>query len=72
MSSYADYMEENGAIVALELEKAYDKVDYHYLIETLRTFQLPDLLINTVTTLYKHTKTSVIINGVCSQTFHVT
>jgi ribonuclease HI len=72
MSSYADYMEENGAIVALDQEKAYDKIDHHYLIETLKTFRLPDLFINTISTLYKHAKTSVIINGVRSTPYLVT
>jgi hypothetical protein len=72
MSAYADYMEENGAVIALDQEKAYDKVDHHYLIETLRTFQLPDLFINTISALYEHAKTSIIINGVCSTPYLVT
>lgn len=38
MCAYADYMEENGAIVALDQEKAYDKIDHKYLIRTLQTF----------------------------------
>jgi hypothetical protein len=72
MSAYADYMEENGAIVALDQEKAYDKVDHHYLSETLRTFHLPELFINTISTLYEHARTSIIINGVCSTPYLVT
>ena len=72
MSAYADYMEENGAIVALDQEKAYDKIDHHYLLDTLRTFQLPMLFIDTVGTLYKRAKTRVVINGVQSNPYLVT
>ena len=35
MCIYADYMEEDGAIVALDQEEAYDKIDHNYLISTL-------------------------------------
>ena len=48
MCAYADFMEQDGTIVALDQEKAYDKIDHHYLLETLRKFQLPDRFIQTV------------------------
>ena len=66
--SYGDYVEENGAIVALDQEKAYDKIDHTYLLDTLRTFQLPDLFTNTIQTLYDHART----NGVLSDPYPVT
>jgi hypothetical protein len=37
MCVYAEYMDEEGVIVALDQEKAYDKIDHSYLQETLRT-----------------------------------
>ena len=72
MCSYGDYMEENGAIVALDQEKAYDKIDHAYLLDTLRTFQLPNLFTNTIQTLYDHARTKIAINGVLSDPYPVT
>jgi len=70
--AYADFMEEDGAIVALDQEKAYDKIDHHYLLKTLEKFNLPRRFINTVQSLYRNAETSVIINGVASSPFRVT
>jgi hypothetical protein len=72
MCDYADYMEEDGAIVTLDQEKAYDKIDHDYLLTTLKTFNLPDCFISTVTNLYKHTYTTVTMNGILSNTYQVT
>ena len=69
--AYADYMEENGTIVALDQEKAYDKIDHHYLIATLKTFHLPDLFVTTIKSLYSHATTSIAINGVLSEPYRV-
>ena len=44
LCAYADYMGENGVIVALDQEKAYDKINHHYLLETLSMFNLPSAL----------------------------
>jgi len=69
MCAYADFMEEDGTIIALDQEKAYDKIDHHYLLETLKKFRLPDRFIQTVCSLYENTETAVIINGVASSPF---
>ncbi|KIM64467.1 hypothetical protein SCLCIDRAFT_15234 [Scleroderma citrinum Foug A] len=66
---YADFMEEDSVIVALDQEKADDKIDHHYLLETLKKFQLPDRFIQTVHFLYKNAETAVIINGVANTPF---
>ena len=72
MCAYADFMEENSAIIALDQEKAYDKIDHEYLIDMLKTFCLPDLFVNTIKSIYLHTSTSVAINGVLSKPYQVT
>ena len=71
LCAYADYMEENGVIVALDQEKAYDKIDHHYLLKTLESFNLPPLIIKTIQSLYKTASTAVLINGVVSSPFSV-
>lgn len=72
MCTYADYMEENRTIIALDQEKAYDKIDHEYLIDVLKAFRLPNLFVNTVRSLYTNASTSVAINGVQSKAYLVT
>ena len=72
MCVYADYMEENGAIIALDQEKAYDKIDHKYLIDALKAFKLPNIFVNTVGALYKNARTKVIINGIISNPYTIT
>jgi hypothetical protein len=72
MTTYADLMEEDGAIIVLDQEKAYDKIQHTYLFETLEAFHLPPLFVNTVKNLYKSAYTQVAINGFLSSPFQVT
>ena len=71
MIDYAETTEENGVIIALDQEKAYDKITHDYLWKTLNKFNLPNNFIKTVRALYENAKTAVIINGVISPTFNV-
>ncbi|EIW60974.1 uncharacterized protein TRAVEDRAFT_86246, partial [Trametes versicolor FP-101664 SS1] len=66
MISWAERNEVNGAIVALDQEKAYDKIAHDYLWCVLTRFGIPDRFVNTVKSLYANAKTSVLINGVLS------
>jgi ribonuclease HI/exonuclease III len=70
--SYADIAEENGAIVALDQEKAYDRIRHDYLWEVLKAFRIPQPFINVVKALYQNASTRVAINGVLSSPFKVT
>ena len=70
--NYAEVMEVDGAIVALDQEKAYDKIRHDYLWKCLDAFKLPGLFINTVKSLYANAYTQVAINGVMSTPFRVT
>ena len=63
MIHFAEAKEQNGLIVALDQEKAYDKIDHQYLWRTLETFQIPPYFINTVKSLYATAKTRIMING---------
>lgn len=72
MAAYADLMEENGAIIALDQEKAYDKIKHKYLFNTLEAFKIPPTYINTIKNLYKSAYTHVTINGFLSSPFKVT
>ena len=70
--NYAEITEEDGAILALDQEKAYDKIRHDYLWKTLEAFHLPQPFIRTIQALYSNAHTKVAINGVFSGTFRVT
>ena len=72
MIHYAEAEEINGAIVALDQEKAYDRVDHEYLWRTLGKMNFPMTFINTVKSLYDSAVSVVIINGVISKTYKIT
>ena len=71
MTNFAEISERNGAIVALDQEKAYDKITHPYLWKTLEAFKMPQLFIKTVKGLYKNTWTTVTINGELSSPYKV-
>jgi hypothetical protein len=69
---YAEATGNDGIIVALDQEKAYDKIAHDYLWKTLEKFALPQPFIKTIQHLYEKAETVVIINGVISTPFRVT
>jgi exonuclease III len=71
MVDYAEAVEQNGVIIALDQEKAYDKVTHDYLWKTLAKYNFPDVFIQTVRSLYESAETQVMINGVLSPSFKV-
>ena len=69
-----DYMERSnkkGVVVALDQEKAYDKVLHPYLWAVLEKFDFPPRFIKTIKALYTGAETSVMINGELSKPFPV-
>ncbi|KAF5325465.1 hypothetical protein D9619_009740 [Psilocybe cf. subviscida] len=72
MIVYAEAFKKNGLIVALDQEKAYDKIDHAYLWQVLGKFGVPDSVINTIKSLYTHAQTGVMINGHLSSHYRVT
>lgn len=69
--NYAEATEEDGAIIALDQEKAYDKIKHKYLWATLEAFNLPAFFINTIKALYKDAETKVAINGFISEAYKI-
>ena len=66
MINYAKVTEKNGLIVALDQEKAYDKISHEYLWSTLDKYSVHENFICTIRSLYESAETMVIINGVIS------
>ena len=69
---YTKATEENGVVVALDQEKAYDKISHDYLWLTLDKYGIPASFTNTVKSLYELAESLVIINGEKSSFFRVT
>ena len=71
MTKFAEITEKNGAVIALDQEKAYDKITHQYLWKTLESFNVPQLFTKTVKELYNNAWTSVAINGELSSPYKV-
>ena len=69
--NYAEVTKIDGAIIALDQEKAYDKIRHDYLWCILEAFHLPPPFINTLKSLYDQAYTCVAINGVMSTPYQV-
>jgi hypothetical protein len=68
---YGETYKIDGLIVALDQEKAYDRIAHDYLWKTLEAFGIPDQFIQTVKALYNGAETKVMVNGELSQPFRV-
>ena len=71
MTKFAEMTERNGAIIALDQEKAYDKIVHNYLWKTLEAFNMPKLFIKTIKDLYENAWTTVAVNGEFSSQYQV-
>jgi hypothetical protein len=54
-------------IVALDQEKAYDKIEHDYLWRALASYGMPEEFIRTVKALYSDAYTYVMVNGESSE-----
>lgn len=70
--SYAEAIEQDGVIIALDQEKAYDKVMHDYIWKVLDAFHLPETFTKTIKNLYAEANTVVMVNGERSSPFKVT
>lgn len=63
---------DNGAIVFLDQEKAYDKIRHDYLWKVLDHLNFPTSFIKAVKATYKNAYTQVLINGILGTPFKIT
>ncbi len=71
MIAYAEAEEVNGMIVALDQEKAYDRIDHAYLWDALKAYGFPEAFIRTVQSLYAGAISIVMLNGERSAEFSI-
>jgi hypothetical protein len=69
--NYAEAAEEDGLIVALDQEKAHDRINHDYLLRVLQHLGFPLIFCNTIKNLYSNAETVVMVNGEISEPFIV-
>lgn len=62
---------QNGIILALDQEKAYDRIDHEYLWKTLETYAIPGTFIRRVRNLYENAQTAIRLNGCATNRFDI-
>ena len=68
---YCEVEEKDGCIIALDQEKAYDKIDHEYLWIILRKYGFPTVFIERIMELYRDTKKAIMINGIVTRKYKV-
>ena len=71
MTDLCEITNQEGTIIALDQEKAYDKIRHDYLWQTLEAMNVPSGLVNTIKSLYSKAETTIILNGEMSEKFRV-
>lgn len=68
---YCEMMDKNGCIIALDQEKAYDKIDHAYLWQVMDKYDFPQEFTARIKELYKSTGKAILINGVMTKQYKV-
>ncbi|GLT58322.1 hypothetical protein SLA2020_312230 [Shorea laevis] len=59
-----------GMIIKLDLEKAYDRLEWSFIRETLIFFQFPPMLISLIMSCISSTSMAILVNGEATNRFH--
>src|SRR5882757_9642156 len=60
-----------GAIICLDQEKAYNRIDLNYLWRAMQAFEFPESFITKIRNLYTKASTAIRLNGFVSELFDV-
>src|SRR5260370_15063122 len=72
MTELCEITGQNGAIITLDQEKAYDKIRHNYLWRVLQEMNIPESLVNTIRSLYTNAETTIILNSEMNRKFPIT
>lgn len=64
-------VQDNLVIISLDAEKAFDRVEWHYLFAVLRKFDMGDTFIDWIKILYKSPTAQVLTNNTLSGPFNL-
>ena len=62
---------ETGAIINIDWEKAFDRVNWDFLIKVMRRMRFPNFIITWIMTLYTNIQSLVLVNGNFTQSFDI-
>ena len=68
---YAHKQNNEGAIVALDLTKAFDSLSHRYLLQCLEAYNFGDSFIQWIKTMYNRMESCVLLNGYTTGYFNV-
>jgi hypothetical protein len=53
----------NDLIISIHAEKAFDKIQYHFMIKVLRKLRIEGMYLNIVKAIYEKPTANIILNG---------
>ena len=60
-----------GALLKIDLEKAFDNVNHNFIFKMLHKLKLPEAMIKWVKILYKSPHCRILINGAFTDIVHI-
>ncbi len=69
---YCEMTHADGAILCIDQSKAFDRVEWKWLYEVMKTFGFGERIIKWVTLLYKNAASCIFTNGFTSKKFAIT
>jgi histone deacetylase complex regulatory component SIN3 len=57
--------DKNHLIISMDAEKAFDKIQHHFMIKPLRKLGIEGKYLNIIKAIYDKPTASIILNGVC-------
>jgi retron-type reverse transcriptase len=55
--------DKNHLIISIDAEKAFDKIQHHFMIKTLRKLEIEGKYLNIINAIYEKPTASIILNG---------
>ena len=68
---YLDLHKLPGILLCLDFEKAFDSVDWNFMVKVLKAYGFGDEICGWIETFYKNIKSSVIVNGQSTKWFEI-
>ena len=68
---YLDLHQLPGILLCLDFEKAFDSVDWEFMIKVLKAYGFGEEICGWIETFYKNIKSNVVVNGQSTQWFNI-
>ena len=68
---YYDILNKSGILLTIDFKKAFDSLEWNFMLKTLQTFNFGPSFINWVKTIYNSPETCIKNNGHISEVFQI-